>query len=116
MEYDKWDIMVLKYRTSKSQKEKNTIYKELRQLYLPKLYSNMKRYPYKYHDDMKSLYDIYFLKAMERWEGINNCHFSSYVYTWINLKLKSELHEKYIKKDNKHCSLDEYEEYEKAKH
>lgn len=109
MEYDRWDIMVLEYRNSNSEKERNKIYTELRQIYLPKLYTIIKDYPHKYRNDMKSLYDILFLKAIDKWRGDNSCHFSSYVYMWVTTKLKSEIYEKFIKIDDRYLSLDNYE-------
>jgi len=109
MKYDEWDVMVLNYRRTDNEKEKNNIYKELRKLYLPKLHSITKEYDGYYHDELLSLYDILLLRAVEGWKGSNNCHFKSYCYIWVTKKLKNTLYEKYIKKDRRYTSLEEYE-------
>jgi len=112
--HDKWDLLVLSYRVETNERKRNKIFIELRNYYYPKFHTIKLTYPKKYWDDMEQIYSIMVLKAIDQWKGTNKngvmCHWTSYAYIWCTTKVKSEIYEKYIMKDKREISYDEWED------
>lgn len=109
------DELVLRYRESDCNRERNKLYKEIRQYFLHRVYSVMAKFHPRYHNDIMSTYDLFMVNCIEKWKN-NGARFTTYAYPYSGIKLKSETIEKYVKKYNreKPCGQSEFfENYEK---
>ena len=104
------DTLVLLYRQAEPPQQ-NKIFKQLRNIYLYILHEHIKKMGNKYKHYLESEYDFQLLKAISKWDGVNEktgkyCSFKSYLYTKIKKKVKSEVLEKYALWHKREVAID----------
>ena len=103
------DKLVLEYRASTNSKERNRLFKEIAAPYLPRVEALMTTFSRRYRDDILSTYYWFVLRAIEKWKN-DGALFLTYLYPYTGIKLKSEIMEKYVNKDRRMISLDDWDE------
>ena len=99
--------LVLQYRKATRRSERNKIYTAIYQHYKPKLHSILSEFTSEWHNYIYSEYDYYLLQCIDRWDETKGTQFTTYWYTYVALKLRSVVQEKYIYKHNRDRQLRE---------
>lgn len=102
---NKIDNFVLQYRRCKKRSQRNKIYTAIHNHYLPKLNTIISQFSPQWHDYIISEYDYYLLQCLERWDETKHTRFTTYWYSYVALKIKSVVQEKYIFKQNRDRNL-----------
>lgn len=102
--------LVLKYRDSDDEREKNRLFKLIESMYLPKVYMLMQEFPKRYHDDIRQQYRINMLHCIFNWKN-DGAKWSTYAYIYAGRRLKTQIL-RVIEKDNRMDSIEAMEESE----
>ena len=93
------DEAVYRYRESNDPREKNKLFIKIADVYMPRVYTLMQTFDKRWHDDILSTYYMFVLRAIDKWEG--RSLFTTYLYPYTGIKLKSEVMEKYVMKSRR---------------
>jgi len=99
------DNMVLRFRESTNERERNKIFKIIREIYLPKFYAKRNNYAQQWWDYLSSEYDFQVFRCMLKWNPDKNVLFTTYLYIYATVKPFSVVNEKIISKSRREPNL-----------
>ena len=99
------DDLVERFRESDNERERNNIFKVIRDIYLPKYYSKRNNYHRQWYDYLDSEYDLQVFRCMLKWDPNRGVMFSTYLYLYATVKPFSTVNEKYISKSRREINF-----------
>jgi hypothetical protein len=110
---NEFDMLVIEYRNEvTTERRKNKIFTLLAKRYDSILTKHITSFAPRYHSYINSEYQYLLLRCITNWKGVNKkgeySAFLTYWYTWANKKVKSEVLDKYVKKDRREVTMTDY--------